>query len=57
MSMLQKPAPSDFSGIVKTRPRTDRHRLNRGGNRRLNRAVHYVALTQAAWEPRAVAHL
>jgi transposase len=23
--------------------RTDRHRLNRGGNRRLNRAVHYVA--------------
>jgi transposase len=25
--------------------RTDRHRLNRGGNRRLNRALHYVALT------------
>jgi transposase len=37
--------------------RTDRHRLNRGGNRRLNRAVHYVALTQATWEPRAVAYL
>jgi transposase len=37
--------------------RTDRHRLNRGGNRRLNRAVHYVALTQASWEPRAVAYL
>jgi transposase len=37
--------------------RTDRHRLNRGGNRRRNRAVHYVALTQATWEPRAVTYL
>jgi transposase len=37
--------------------RTDRHRLNRGGNRRLNRAIHYVALTQATREPRAVAYL
>lgn len=37
--------------------RTDRHRLNRGGNRRLNRALHYVALTQATREPRAVAYL
>jgi transposase len=37
--------------------RTDRHRLNRGGNRRLNRAVHYMALTQATREPRAVAYL
>ena len=37
--------------------RTDRHRLNRAGNRRLNRAVHYVALTQASFEPRAVAYL
>jgi len=37
--------------------RTDRHRLNRGGNRRLNRALHSVALTQATWEPRAVLYL
>jgi transposase len=37
--------------------RSDRHRLNRGGNRRLNRALHYVALTQATFEPRAVAYL
>ena len=37
--------------------RTDRHRVNRGGNRRLNRALHYVALTQATFEPRAVAYL
>jgi transposase len=29
--------------------RTDRHRLNR--------ALHYVALTQATWEPRAVVYL
>ena len=27
--------------------RTDRHRLNGGGNRQLNRIIHYVALTQA----------
>ena len=25
-----------------------RHRLNRGGNRRLNRALHYAAITQIA---------
>jgi transposase len=37
--------------------RSDRHRLNRSGNRRLNRALHYVALTQATFEPRAVAYL
>ena len=37
--------------------RTDRHRLNRGGNRRLNRALYYVALIQATWEPRAVTYL
>jgi transposase len=37
--------------------RSDRHRLNRGGNRRLNRALHYVALTQATFGPRAVAYL
>ncbi len=33
--------------------RTDRHRLNRDGNRRLNRAVHTAARTQAQWDPRA----
>ena len=27
--------------------RTDRHRLNRGGNRQLNRIIHFVALTQS----------
>lgn len=37
--------------------RTERHRLNRGGNRRLNRALYFVALTQSRHEPRAVAYL
>ena len=36
---------------------TERHRLNRGGNRRLNRALYIVALTQTRHDPRAVAYL
>jgi transposase len=34
-----------------------RHRLNRGGNRRLNWAIHLMALTQASHDPRARAYL
>ena len=34
-----------------------RHRLSRGGNRRLNWAIHLMALTQARIDPRARAHL
>jgi transposase len=30
---------------------TDRHRLNRGGNRQLNRVIHFVALTQVSRSP------
>jgi transposase len=30
-----------------------RHRLNKGGNRRLNHAIHLMALTQARTDPRA----
>ena len=37
--------------------RTDRHRLNRGGNRRLNRAIHVIARTQAAWYPEAKTYM
>lgn len=37
--------------------RTDRHRLNRGGNRRLNKALYVIAITQTRHEPRAVSHL
>lgn len=31
---------------------TQRHRLNKGGNRRLNHALHMMALTQARMDPR-----
>lgn len=34
-----------------------RHRLNRGGNRRLNQAIHMIALTQARMDPRARAYM
>jgi hypothetical protein len=37
--------------------RTDRYRLNRGGNRRLDRALYFAALTQASHDPRARAYL
>ena len=34
-----------------------RHRLNRGGNRRLNAIVYRIALVQARWSPEAKAYL
>ena len=34
-----------------------RHRLNRGGNRRLNRAIHTIALVQAQIDPRGHAYV
>lgn len=37
--------------------RTDRHRLNRGGNRRLYRALYVSAITQTRHDPRAAAYL
>lgn len=55
--------PSAFASANGTAPvpassgRTQRHRLNRGGNRRLNRALHVIALTQIQHEPRAVRYL
>lgn len=36
---------------------TCRHRLNRGGNRKLNRALHTIALVQVRLDPRAQAYL
>jgi transposase len=36
---------------------THRHRLNRGGNRRLNRALYTIAIVQARLDPRARAYL
>lgn len=57
------PTASAFASANGTAPlpassgRTTRHRLNRGGNRRLNRALHVIALTQTQFEPRAVRYL
>lgn len=36
---------------------TNRHRLHRGGHRRLNRAIHLIALTQARYHPDAINYL
>ena len=36
---------------------TSRHRLNKAGNRRLNHALHMMALTQARMDPRARAYV
>lgn len=44
------PIPASSGTVV-------RHRLHRGGNRQLNRALHTVALTQARRDPRARAFL
>jgi transposase len=37
--------------------RVRRHRLNRGGNRQLNRALYTIAMVQARWDPAALAYL
>jgi transposase len=44
------PVPASSGRVI-------RHRLNRTGNRQLNRALHTVALTQARIDPRARAYL
>ena len=36
--------------------RTTRHRLNRGGNRQLNRVLHFIALTQVSRSPEGRAY-
>jgi transposase len=36
--------------------RTNRHRLNRGGNRQLNRILHFIALTQVSRSPEGRAY-
>ena len=57
------PSMSHFAAANGTAPipaesgRVQRHRLNRGGNRRLNRALHTIALIQSRVDPRAKAYL
>ena len=36
---------------------TNRHRLDRGGNRQLNCALHRLAVNKGTWDPDAVAYL
>ncbi|MDQ3672689.1 MAG: IS110 family transposase, partial [Actinomycetota bacterium] len=33
-----------------------RHRLNRGGDRQLNRALHVISLNRARWHPETAAY-
>jgi transposase len=37
--------------------KTDRHRLDRGGNRQINAAIHRIAVTRARCDPRAKAYI
>jgi len=37
--------------------RTDRHRLDRGGNRQLNTAIHTIALTRLRLDPATAAYI
>lgn len=52
-----------FSMLCGTSPipassgRTDRHRLNRGGDRQANRAIHEIALARARRDPRSAAYV
>lgn len=50
-------AASGTAPIPASSGQHQRHRLNRGGNRRLNRALHAMALVQARCDPRARAYL
>jgi transposase len=57
------PSKARFARMNGTAPipastgQTNRHRLNKGGNRRLNHAIHMIALTQARIDPRARAYI
>ncbi len=57
------PTAAAFASHTGTAPlpassgQTTRHRLNRGGNRQLNRALFTIAMVQARWNPDARAYL
>ena len=50
-------AMSGTAPIPASSGQTSRHRLNRGGNRQLNRALHTIALTQSRTDERAKAYM
>jgi transposase len=57
------PSSRHFASLNGTAPvaassgQRQRHRLNRAGNRRMNKAIHMMALTQARMDPRASAYV
>jgi transposase len=57
------PSNRHFASLNGTAPvpassgQRQRHRLNRAGNRRINKAIHMMALTQARMDPRARAYV
>ena len=57
------PTSRHFASLNGTAPvpassgQRQRHRLNRAGNRRMNKAIHMMALTQARIDPRARAYV
>jgi transposase len=58
--LRSSPAFASLSGtapIPASSGKTSRHRLNRGGNRQLNRALHTIAVVQARTDPRAQAYV
>ena len=58
--LRSSPAFAALSGtapIPASSGQTSRHRLNRGGNRQLNRALHTIAVVQARTDPRAQAYV
>jgi transposase len=50
-------APAGANPIPASSGSTTRHRLNRGGDRRLNQALHTIALTRARSCPRTRAYI
>ena len=50
-------AHSGTAPVPASSGRVQRHRLNRGGNRQLNRALYTIAMVQARWDPSARAYL
>jgi transposase len=53
---------ASFAALAGTSPveassgRTQRHRLNRGGDRQLNRALHVISLNRVRWHPETAAY-
>jgi transposase len=50
-------AHSGTAPVPASSGRVHRHRLNRGGNRQLNRALYTIAMVQARWDPAARTYL